>query len=468
MMELILTKAPGSMGNDVAHFTLMLEESPVMELSLAPSIGLAVGVGRIFDSDKAPLAFRNCLSSGTTSSEGAALFNQWWRRRHIPPERRGLRRALRNFDGACVVELAMRSLGLSLSDQYWLKPSGSGLSWGGVNLFENDFDDLVGISLASESSFSGPSLPSPSICTNGYLPKFWRIELDGSRTLLKTGSGALRQEPFNEAAAAAVHRLLLAAGEYVPYRTEFMGGFWVSACPCMADASSSLTDARSILEYAGFDGRECGRAELDSAFAAAGVQDAGLFLDKMAVCDFLIGNTDRHLGNFGAFMDADTGLPTRMAPIYDSGESLLNRIVDEPFDVSALTAGPSRASRARLLAEVRDFSWLDAEALGGLADMICSIVGECPNRYMDGERLTFLHAFVQANAEAVTAAANCDFRNLEAREEAIDRTFADAMKSMAEGRSFQLPQLEAAPGSFRGRPDDFGERSQVDEILEPA
>ena len=70
--------------------------------------------------------------------------NQWWRSRIIPASRDGLRYILHLYDIESPAVLSKRSLGLSLSDQYWLKPEGSELNWEAVNFFSNEFSKELG------------------------------------------------------------------------------------------------------------------------------------------------------------------------------------------------------------------------------------------------------------------------------------------------------------------------------------
>ena len=42
------------------------------------------------------------------------------------------------------IALSLRSLGLSLTDQYWYRPSGSGLKWKDVGCFDREFDTSFG------------------------------------------------------------------------------------------------------------------------------------------------------------------------------------------------------------------------------------------------------------------------------------------------------------------------------------
>ena len=62
----------------------------------------------------------------------------------IPASRDGLRYILHLYDVESPAVLSKRSLGLSLSDQYWLKPVGSELTWQEVNFFTNDFSKELG------------------------------------------------------------------------------------------------------------------------------------------------------------------------------------------------------------------------------------------------------------------------------------------------------------------------------------
>ena len=51
------------------------------------------------------------------------------------------------------------------------------------------------------------SLMSPDNTSDGWLKKRWTI-LDGKRCLIKGGSGATQQEPYNEVIASAIMKRL--------------------------------------------------------------------------------------------------------------------------------------------------------------------------------------------------------------------------------------------------------------------
>lgn len=64
--------------------------------------------------------------------------------------------------------------------------------------------------------------------------------------------------------------------------------------------------------------------------------DLSDYINRMIVLDFLVGNEDRHLNNFGIVVNRNTG-KFRMAPLFDNGLSLLEhdrRYLGAPFQFS--------------------------------------------------------------------------------------------------------------------------------------
>ena len=88
--------------------------------------------------------------------------------------------------------------GLSLSDQYWIRPDHSKIQWKDINFFENLFSEDVGSALFG-GPFSG-NFMSPDNTSDGWLRKKWVIQ-NQKRVLLKSGSGESQQEPLNEVLA---------------------------------------------------------------------------------------------------------------------------------------------------------------------------------------------------------------------------------------------------------------------------
>lgn len=101
-----------------------------------------------------------------------AALNEWWKGRAIPASRDGIRGALAELNLSTTQKLLEKCLGLSLSDQYWICPAGSGISWSQVNFFDNPFSDDVGNVLFGKGSDSEEiSLMSPDNTSDGWLKK---------------------------------------------------------------------------------------------------------------------------------------------------------------------------------------------------------------------------------------------------------------------------------------------------------
>jgi hypothetical protein len=152
---------------------------------------------------------------------GAALgkLNDWWKGRAIPASRSGLWEALENMNISSPGELLLKCYGLSLSDQYWVKPDHKPLQWEDINFFQNDFSADVGnILFGLPAGKDGINLSSPDNTSDGWLRKKWVIAA-GKRVLVKGGSQPDFQEPYNEALASSIMERL--GIPHAPYRVMY-------------------------------------------------------------------------------------------------------------------------------------------------------------------------------------------------------------------------------------------------------
>ena len=119
------------------------------------------------------------------------MLNKWWTDRSIPASRSGVRDALEILRVSTPKLLLAKCYGLSLSDQYWVKPINSDLEWELVNFFDNDFSEDVGDILFGKAKDSeNISLNSPDNTSDGCLKKRWKI-INQKRCLLKAGMFAI-------------------------------------------------------------------------------------------------------------------------------------------------------------------------------------------------------------------------------------------------------------------------------------
>ncbi|WP_443738653.1 hypothetical protein [Treponema sp.] len=85
-------------------------------------------INEIYNDEHVPLF----LKSQKTVNKVTA-FREWWKGRCIPSSRQNLDKFLSEIAGLSLNSLIIKSMGLSLSDQYWIKPENSHLKWKDVN-----------------------------------------------------------------------------------------------------------------------------------------------------------------------------------------------------------------------------------------------------------------------------------------------------------------------------------------------
>ena len=119
--------------------TLMHKNTPVADLDLDRDNGFIKKIRTVYATEHLPLGVK--VRNGIADKNS---FNDWWTERSIPASRSGVREALETMGIADTKALLIRSFGLSLSDQYWICPEGSNLSWKDINFFENDFSEDIG------------------------------------------------------------------------------------------------------------------------------------------------------------------------------------------------------------------------------------------------------------------------------------------------------------------------------------
>lgn len=119
-------------GKSEVAFTLMNRTHEVAQLVYSTSRKDFTHIGADVDYAHAPIGV-----FGPNSPISLDSFRIWWRGRGIPLARIGLASLLAEAAVDVPDELVQRNLGLSLSDQYWIRPQDSGLAWEDINFFNS-------------------------------------------------------------------------------------------------------------------------------------------------------------------------------------------------------------------------------------------------------------------------------------------------------------------------------------------
>ncbi len=249
--------------------------------------------------------------------------SEWFRGRGIPSWRDRLDLLLHRLNINAPSELLDKAFGLSLSDQYWLKPYNTKINYDDINFFDNDFDysEFLEASLSKNSKtiVSENSLKTPNNTTDGMLKKAWIIE-NGTRYLLKGGYKNELLQPFNEVLASEICKRL--GFNHVTYALDTYKDTVVSICPCFITKDTELITCYQIRNDMKRNDNIKDYEEYINILEEHGISDARIKMENMYILDYLIMNEDRHLNNFGIIRDVNTLEWLDVAPIFDNGQSL--------------------------------------------------------------------------------------------------------------------------------------------------
>lgn len=267
----------------------------------------------------APIIIKNLLDNNENVLNE---LSKWFRGRGIPNHRDNLEILLSRLNITLPEELLDKAFGLSLSDQYWIKPFDSNVEYKDINFFDHTFDSFEfteAIFSDKGKSVSEVSLKTPNNTTDGMLKKSWIIK-DGKRYLLK---GSYRNEllqPFNEVLASMICERL--GFSHVTYTLDIIKEKVVSSCECFIDQDTEYVPAYQILN--GIE-RKYGIQDYETYIKILEDNNLSNVKEKTAnmfILDFLMLNDDRHLNNFGIIRDINTLKWLDVAPIFDTGQSL--------------------------------------------------------------------------------------------------------------------------------------------------
>lgn len=370
------------------EYMLMHKEIPVVELTLDETTGAIQKIGELRHGEHLPVGVP--MKKGVVD-RGA--LNTWWIDRSIPASRSGVRKALETLDLPNPQMLLTKCFGLSLSDQYWMKPQGHEAQWSQVNFFSNAFSEDIGdVLLGKAAKTADFDFHSPDNTSDGFLKKRWKI-MDGKRCLLKAGSGPFMQQPFNEViATAAASRLGI---PHVPYTLMWDEETPYSVCEDFITPDTELVSAWRVMQTMKKDNNTSVYRHYLNCCEALGVPDVVHSVDQMIVLDYLIANEDRHQNNFGLVRDANTLEWLGAAPIFDSGSSLgYDKLAGQITTGKGIECKPFKKTHEEQLKLVGSFDWIDFDQLKGLEDEMWAVFNEA-GEYMDPARKDAICASVR-------------------------------------------------------------------------
>ena len=251
---------------------------------------------------------------------------------------------------------------VTLTDVFWVRQKNEEVSFNKLNLYTHSLSDafvdvsLLGRNLTVENAeLLKPQDTAGDVSTQGAVPKAW-IKRDGHFILLKDGA---TRDVQAELLASRIARCFDA--EQVLYEPYEYNGFSVSASSLITSVERSIVP----MEYA-----EIYAANHDTSLKSMIAECDQYGYHMMNIIDYLIGNTDRHWGNWGFWIDNSTNLPLKLHPLMDLNKAFLAyenvegaRCLTTDVPMSQLTAA-ANGVRSVGLNQIKDVKreWFENQA----------------------------------------------------------------------------------------------------------
>lgn len=375
------------------EYSLMHKNILVADLDLDNETGHILKIVKIFNVQHFPVG----IVDKNGIADRAAL-NDWWVDRSIPASRSGVKKALEVLNISNPKILLTKCFGLSLSDQYWIKPQTEDIAWEKVNFFDNEFSEDIGDVLwGKQLNKDDVNYHSPDNTSDGCLKKRWKI-VNGKRCLLKSGSTPFMQQPFNEVIASIImDRLNI---PHVPYSVIFdEDGQPYSVCEDFITGNTELVSAWRIMQANKKRSDVSVYQHYINCCELYGINNIVHAIDQMIVVDYIIANEDRHQNNFGLVRDANTLDWLYPAPIYDSGSSLgYDKLTNQILSGKTIECKPFKKTHEEQLNLVTSFDWINFDALKGLDKDIKKVFANA-GEYIDENRINAIISSVESRIE---------------------------------------------------------------------
>ncbi len=400
-------------------YVLMHKEKSVVKLDIDDEVCVIRKIEEVYNEAHLPVGIH--MKKGIVDR---AELNEWWSDRSIPASRSGVRKALEELNVSNTRMLITRCFGLSLSDQYWIRPCDrEDLHWKDVNFFEHDFSEDIGdVLLGKAVKQDGFDFHSPDNTSDGCLKKRWKI-IDGKRCLIKAGSAPLMLQPFNEVIASIIMEKLNVP--HVSYQLIWDEGIPYSVCEDFVTSETELVSAWRVMQTIKKDNSTSVYRHYLNCCEMLGIADITQAIDQMIVVDYIIANEDRHLNNFGLIRNAETLQWLGVAPVFDSGSCLgYDKLPAQILMEKGVECKPFKKKHEEQIKLVTSFEWIDFEALADIEKNIRNVF-ENAGMYADENRISSIITSVKRRISDLQYLAKKKIVN-------VDNVEDDVLKNVAE------------------------------------
>lgn len=212
------------------------------------------------------------------------------------------------------LQVCLNCKGVSIIDSYWVKENETD-RFSDVNIRVNSFKEILDVALYGYNPTITMNMICPDLTTQGLFRKAW-IRDENELYLLKSDNTTNNISTKMEVLASKILDCFNNKISCVSYsgriRNTASGKIYVDKCKNFVDERYSFVEAWELLEYA----RNNGISYIDYFNQFEHSPD-------IAVLDYILVNTDRHLQNYGYLMNNKNGNIIGLAPLFDFNCALI-------------------------------------------------------------------------------------------------------------------------------------------------
>lgn len=195
----------------------------------------------------------------------------------------------------------------SLTDVFWVKHLKEQITFDEINLYDNHLDQtFIDIALKGKQYTVQNEYLARDLATNGCFPKAWQRAGEGFRLLKDGGDDAVERELL----ASKICRCFDVS--QVLYEEDYFDGEKVTVSDNITSKEYSIVSMEAFEIYSSNHNRN--------------TQKYIKSLDKhnyymMNIVDYLVGNTDRHWGNWGVLINNSNNKPVCIHKLMDFNQA---------------------------------------------------------------------------------------------------------------------------------------------------
>lgn len=243
--------------------------------------------------------------------------------------------------------------GMNLSDCYWVKEREEDTSWDKDNLYDHDMDPLYADTALTGKShhLSKDKFHTPELTAQGVSAKCWIKENDGIY-LYKVGRKELpASEILDVLGIDHVHY------EKAEQLKEYLSKDRIKKIEDNGEIivrSKLITNQQQgIIPFEEF-AVWCANQEIDDEYEEAKRMDEKSYYE-MQIADYILNNSDRHVGNWGFYFDVEENKLQGMYPLMDHDHSFDEEetLMSQTYEGKTLLEA-ARIAQAQLNLPVKD------------------------------------------------------------------------------------------------------------------